>query len=512
MAELTMKHEIGTLAPAVRGFSAATETISGRLTRWLWNDRSIRWQLLATFLLINLAAGIAAAITVIYNAQRATEIEIAASMEVAERFVRGSVEHLVQAGNRLPAAEGLLQISNLRHVRIQVLDNEGNLVSSLPAAANIDESEEESEVPHWFSALIKVEGLRREVPIVSGNHRLGLVVLVGEASDEVAEVWQDVTDLAIVAIILNLAVIATLYFALGRILHPLVDVSRGLRELERGHLRGHLARPKVQELQQIVDRFNALADHLAAANADNARINRRLVTIQDDERRQVAMELHDELGPCVFGIRSKVASLKRLSADLPGEVADKIRKRIDELSEITDKIRTMNRDLLRRLRPMALGNAPLADVIAGLLADFERHGASCNFSIETSHLARSYGDCIDLTVYRCMQEGITNAIQHAQAKHVEIKLIEQTRPGANDPAPAAANELRCMIRDNGRGIAPGTPAGFGLTGIEERVRAIGGSFAITNPPGGGTLLDISLPLEEQRQFITGPDQQARGRI
>ncbi|YBV93867.1 histidine kinase (plasmid) [Phyllobacteriaceae bacterium JZ32] len=507
-----MKHEIGTLAPAGLGLSPAHETMSSRVARRLWNGRSIRWQLLATFLLINLAAGIAAAVTVIYNAQRATEIEIAASMEVAERFVRGSIGHLVQAGDRPPAIENLLQISNLRHVRIQVFDNDGDLLSSLPAATSTDESEEESEVPHWFSALIKVEDLRREVPIVSGNQRLGTVLLVGEASDEVAEVWQDVTDLAIVAIILNLTVIGALYLALGRVLHPLTDVSRGLCDLEEGHFRGHLARPKVRELQQIVDRFNALADHLAAAKADNARINRRLVTIQDDERRQVAMELHDELGPCVFGIRSKITSLKRLAGSLPGEAAEKIRKRVDELGEITEKIRAMNRDLLRRLRPMALGNAPLADVIAGLLADFERHGAPCSFSLETGRLARSYGDCIDLTAYRCIQEGITNAIQHGQADHVEVRLLEEARPVGNGFVPIASAQLLCMIRDNGRGIAPGTPAGFGLTGIEERVRAIGGSFSITNPLEGGTLLDISLPLEEQRQFATGSNQQARGGI
>lgn len=507
-----MKQEIDTLAPSDLGLSMPYKTLSGRMTRRLWNDRSVRWQLLATFLMINLLAGMAAAVIVVYNAQRATGIEIAASMEVAERFVRGSVERLVQGGNRPPAMDDLLQISNLRHVRIQVLDNRGQQVSSLPAAASTDEAEEEGEVPRWFSALIRVDDLRREVPITSGNSRLGTVVLLGEASDEVAEVWQDVIDLAMVAIILNITVIAALYLALGRILHPLTDVSAGLCALEEGRFRRHLPRPTVRELQQIVDRFNALADHLAAAKADNARMNRRLVTLQDDERRQVAMELHDELGPCIFGIGSKIASLKRLSSGMPGEVAGKIRKRVDELGEITEKIRAMNRDLLRRLRPMALGNAPLADVIAGLLADFERHGAPCSFSLEADRLARSYGDCIDLTAYRCIQEGITNAVQHGQASHVGIKLFEHEHPVINGFASGASTALLCRVHDNGCGIAPGTPAGFGLTGIEERVRAIGGSFLISNPPGGGTLLDISLPLEEQRPFAATPDQPARGAI
>src|SRR5262249_32023455 len=150
----------------------------------------------------------------------------------------------------------------------------------------------------WFQALLHVENLRRDVPVVSGGRPVGTIVVVGEAADEIVEIWQDVLDLALLALVLNAAVFGVLYFALGRVLHPLTRLPAALREPQDGHFRHRLPRAAGRELADVTERFNALADSLAAARMDNARLNRKLLTVQDDERRQIAMELHDELGPC----------------------------------------------------------------------------------------------------------------------------------------------------------------------------------------------------------------------
>src|SRR5262249_12820368 len=169
----------------------------------------------------------------------------------------------------------------------------------------------------WFQALMQVEDLRREVPVTTGARAVGTIVVTGQAADEINEIWQNVSDLALLALTLNAAVLGVLYFALGRVLHPLTRLAAGLRELQDGHLRHRLQRPPGRELADVTERFNALADSLAAARTDNARLNRRLVTVQDDERRQIALELHDELGPCLFGVRANVASIDRLARQLP---------------------------------------------------------------------------------------------------------------------------------------------------------------------------------------------------
>src|SRR5262249_58164954 len=154
----------------------------------------------------------------------------------------------------------------------------------------------------WFQALMQVEDLRREVPVTSGGRHVGTIVVVGQAADEINEIWQDVSELALLALILNAAVLGVLYFALGRVLHPLTTLAAGLRELQDGHFRHRLQRPPGRELADVTERFNALADSLAAARTDNARLNPKLVTLQDNERPHIAMELHNELPPCLFGV------------------------------------------------------------------------------------------------------------------------------------------------------------------------------------------------------------------
>jgi two-component system sensor histidine kinase UhpB len=116
--------------------------------------------------------------------------------------------------------------------------------------------------------------------------------------------------------------------------------------------------------------------------------------------------------------------------------------------------------------------------------------------LEIGCLAHSYGECIDLTVYRCLQEGITNAVRHADAKTIVVAFDELEAEVSNSERRGVPAVLQLSVRDDGRGIAPGASPGFGLTGIEERVRALGGSFAITGPLGGGTRLDIVIPLDE----------------
>jgi two-component system sensor histidine kinase UhpB len=109
---------------------------------------------------------------------------------------------------------------------------------------------------------------------------------------------------------------------------------------------------------------------------------------------------------------------------------------------------------------------------------------------------RSYGDSVDLTVYRCTQESLTNVIRHAHARHVAIELTE-----AMSEANASANgapQLALTVRDDGRGIDPSVLPGFGLRGMQERVQALGGSCKVDSASGCGTSILIVIPLRERR--------------
>ena len=487
------------LAPATLIGTAALSDRArafARVSGWLWNDRSFRWRLILLLACINLAAAGLAGALIVYNAKLATRIEIAASMEVAERFVQGAIERLAREMPGIHPLENLpVQVSNLRHVRILITDAGGRPVSQSGETKD-GSAEEAAGVPDWFSVLLDVGELRREVPVVSAGQRIGTVSIVGQASDEIAEVWRDISDLAILAGIVNLAVIASLVVVLGRVLKPLVNVAIGLREMGGGNLRYRLPRPKVRELADIVDQFNSLATALDAARVDNTRLNRRLITVQDDERRLIASELHDELGPCLFGLRADAASIKRLTATLPDDVAEAVRERITTLIQTTERIQTVNRRLLDRIRPMALHHVSLKDVIRTLISEFEQHDPGCDFSLSIGRIADRYGDCIDLTVYRCIQEGITNAVRHSGAKMIAIELEQRTTVVPEFAGCSASAVLRLAVKDDGCGISRDRRPGLGLLGMEERVRALGGRFTVSRRSNGGTRLDIAIPIDE----------------
>ncbi|MGH6858628.1 MAG: ATP-binding protein [Phyllobacterium sp.] len=467
------------------------------LKDWLWHRISVRWQILSTFLLITLIAGIVAAIVIVYNAQRAAEVEIASSMKLAESLVRQLVEQPQSADSPDMFLRNLaLQVSSLRHVRVLVADTHGSWTSLRAAEEGAASAETDARVPRWFSGLIRTGDVRQEIKIGLNGQQIGSVILIGNAADEIAEVWQDTLDLAVVAAILNLIVFAMLYLALGRVLSPLTELATGLARLEGGNLEYRLSPPKVRELADIARRFNALADRLGAAKASNTQLTRRLVTIQDDERRYVATELHDEMGPCLFGIRANMSSLEQIAAKLSPPDEGRFRERIGTLVEITDKIQSLNHRLLTRLRPMALGHVPLSDVISGLLAEFERLNPTPNFSLSVGHLAHGYGDTIDLTVYRCVQEGVTNVVRHARAKRATIELDELPEDRQSIDASGFGKVLLLAVDDDGDGLPAGTEPGFGLSGMEERVRALGGTLTVTSRPGQGTRLCITIPLEQ----------------
>src|SRR5262249_11777961 len=161
----------------------------------------------------------------------------------------------------------------------------------------------------------------------------------------------------------------------------------------------------------IADRFNALAEALEATRAENQSLSGRLITAQDDERRRTALDLHDEVGPSLFGLKANAASIAKAADALPGEAAQAIKARGNDLLAIIDHLQTINRGMLNRLRPMALGQLPLHDVLSELVAERGRQFPHIRFMFTARKLDRSYGEPVDLTLYRCVQESLTNAIR-----------------------------------------------------------------------------------------------------
>ncbi len=446
--------------------------------RALWHNRSVRVQLLLAFALIDLVTALVAGSLAILRARTQVRVEIAASMRLAELLV-GDAANFV---HREISAEQFLaalpkQLLSLRHVRIAVKNKSGAAVAP---PANVAAGNQ-AHAPAWFTALVAPPIRSDVVPVIVAGRNVGQVEIIGEPADEIAEIWQNLVATAGVAAVLNLGMIGILYILFGRVLDPLTALAAGLSDLEQQSDGVRLPRPQARELASITDQFNALARALETARIENRQLNRRLITAQDDERRRTALDLHDEVGPCLFGLKAYASSIVNAAGELPDHARQTLLQSSREILAIIERLQSINRSMLERLRPMALSHVPLTDILAQLVHERAHQHPQIDFDFKAGPLARSYGDSIDLTIYRCVQESLTNAARHAQARHVTVELCHD------------ASAALLTIRDDGRGIAAGTPPGFGIRGMRERVEGLGGHYRIAGDPGRGTCVHITIP-------------------
>lgn len=498
----------------------------------LWYDQTVRTQLLIAVGLINLLALIVAGTLSIINARNATLAEIEGSLEMARQFVRVTAQSL-QTDNESEALSkkfsqlsSRLQLARLRHVRIYVADAAGKLVQVSPQENTTPLT---NRAPSWFAALVEPSVRPTELSVmlaepngdtllmvekpknmVPRTWTLGTVVIAGEPADEIAEIWQDVSSVAMVWIVLVVLILALLYFVLGRILHPLANLARGMLKLEDGLYATRLERPRALELGVIAKRFNKLAEALGRARKENARLYGQLITVQEDERREIANELHDEASPCLFGIMANAMSVERLTERRHDRKSMEVKSHIGEILKITQRLKTMNRAMLKKLRPVALGRVALPALVEDLIGELQNRYPEVSLSPSIKTRSASYGETVDLTVYRCIQEGVTNAIRHGKADTVRVELFEKRRlnganganghhgnPKSNSHAANGMGDsqtLQLIIHDDGCGILPDTAFGFGLTVMRERINALGGSCAIQSAPAHGATLRVSIPI------------------
>jgi two-component system, NarL family, sensor histidine kinase UhpB len=479
-------------APAV----AILRTVAPRprplAARGVWRGRSLRAQLLVIFVLIDVAALVLGGGIAVVRARAQTRVEMAASIHLAEALV-GDAAAL--AHQQLSAEQFLanlpLQLRSIRHVRIEVKDEAGVPIRGTPST---DVGAGRGAAPRWFAQLVAPPVDVRDVPVVINGSKVGEVEIAGEPGDEIAEFWENAAAMAGTVTVLNMAMLAILYVLFGRVLGPLTALAEGLSDLKRQTYDVRMPNPQARELAAITEHFNALAGALETARTENLALNRQLITAQDDERRRTALELHDEVGPCLFGLKANASSIATAAA-LPEADRRAIAARLHDSVAIIDHLQAINRSMLERLRPMALGHVPLNDMLGELVHEQERRHAHISFRLSAAHMERSYGDSIDLTLYRCLQESLTNAVRHAQARHVTISLHAESE-----------RMLVLTVRDDGCGIHPGKVAGFGLRGMQERVEGLGGRYTIDSEPGNGTCVRVTLPLAEAGNVGSNADE------
>lgn len=462
-----------------------------------WYDQPVRTQLIVVVAAINLVAALIAGVVAIVNTRAATNAAMDASVEVAQRFVDVTLRDLARE-DKLDNLEEELPplLRHLRHVRIMFVSNSGQLVIISPEGELTGINH--SSAPKWFSSLVHAEVPERKLRLLpDGTHP---VIIVGEPADEISEAWRDFLSLAVIWGAINVIVLIVLYIVLGRVLDPLASVSKGMHQLEDGEYGARLPTAKVKELAVITDRFNTLATALDVARQENESLYQQLINVQEAERRDIANELHDEAGACLFGIAANASSIQTTGGQIGGERGTRISSRAGEILSIAERLKAMNRGLLKKLRPGPLGQVKLSDLIEELTAGLQSQHPDTHVQTTIGTIAKTYGERVDLAIYRCVQEAITNAIRHGSAQNIKVDLDQVQL----ENAAGHRDELRLTIADDGKGIGPNQSKGFGLTTMTERVRSVGGACTIEGAPSKGTTVRVEIPIKQKNNETTKP--------
>jgi signal transduction histidine kinase len=320
----------------------------------------------------------------------------------------------------------------------------------------------------------------------------GFFVVAGLPYERVQGTANRVFQRTLIGLILVtiLAIASAIFAAELSVLRVLRALTRAVRRFGAGDLSARAPIPGSHgELRELAVSFRNMADALTARQKEAREaqeglraLSHRLQVVRDEEAGRIARELHDELGQVLTGLKMELVRVRRVYAGSAQSPAGE--QVIAEMSDQIDGAIDAVRRLSSELRPPVLDRLGLASAIDWLVHDCEaKSGISVVLHVDLEE--RTIDSLVSTTVFRIIQEALTNVVRHAGATEVSIDLIE------------TADSLHLSICDNGKGLdraAAEGPRSLGILGMEERARLLGGTFQIEGAPGRGTTITADVPL------------------
>ena len=328
------------------------------------------------------------------------------------------------------------------------------------------------QVPAWFGRLIGAETQPRALPINSLSAQL---ILYPNDSADVYEKWIAFVFLVIAPFVLGLLAFVIAQLTVEATLRPLLDLGAAISRLKGGDYNRPVACHGPPEIRRACEQINALAGVLTELRVSNHAFMKRIVSAQDDERAEIGRDLHDEFSPLLFAARANAHAL-RMQGDNPERTA-----LAGEISRIVEAIQRTNSRLLARLRPLDLQNVGLTRNIAALIDSPAAKAGNLAADIRLDPALDRLDELSARTVYRFVQEAITNILRHAKASKAGVLATIQ------------GSLLTAEVSDNGVGMPDGTLLGRGLQGMKERIDALGGTFLVASN-SAGTVVRCTLPV------------------
>jgi two-component system, NarL family, sensor histidine kinase UhpB len=312
------------------------------------------------------------------------------------------------------------------------------------------------------------------------NQLYGTLSVSANQDVQIAQAWEDVCNFIGLASFTTIAISFLVFMSVRRTALPTCMIVEGVERIRKGDLSYRLPLFDIVEWRIISDAVNHLADSQQQLLEDRRQLIVKLMTLQEDERRYLSRELHDEFGQCLAGINAITASVSYTAAEKCPDLIDEISR----INPITKHMMDSIHSLLARLRPVELDELGLSASLSGLVLDWNnRNNGKVFYQLNIESDCKTISESQSVALFRIAQECLTNIAKHSAATQVDISL--QTE---NDT-------IIFIVKDNG--IANTLPfankSGIGLFGIYERVTELHGDvmFRINEPQG--LVVSVTLP-------------------
>jgi two-component system sensor histidine kinase UhpB len=438
----------------------------------------LKLNLMITCLLLLLLS--ASAIFVVKNASEDVRAEVTSTANLALHLLDAEILHYSADYSWINNSDKtsifrLQSLENVRHLKIDFFDNNGVLRET---NRKHDHQLAADAPPLWFTKAMGLSSISMQKQtrniILSGRY-VGELVVTPDPSYEIAEVWHDTIGLlslvAIFFVVLNLLV----YWAVKYTFRPVSRIIEALTLMEQGRAKIRLPVFNQFELKEIGNKFNVMADTLQKTMQNNHRLTQQIISLQEDERKNLARDIHDEIGQYLTAVNvdaSAILNCKKLSSAKESAAA---------ISSVARQMMDMVHEILQRLRPRVLDELGLGLALVELVQQWRQRYRHISISYNIDHDLGVADEVVSITAYRIMQECLTNIVKHANARRVSVNVMQDLQ------------FIHLLIVDDGIGFDPATTTqGFGLAGMKERVQGLMGEMHIKSVINSGTTISAKL--------------------
>ena len=435
---------------------------------------SLRYQINIRIFLSSLCILLLGGSIAIWQARLSVNKEVESSINLAAQLVSFAFSQTAQAPySTLDWIAHLNTLKATRHLSIQLREPDGKdiYVSSKKIPPNNETP------PPWFIYLVESDHPTSERPLIAANGRQLSLLILANPLDEITEAWQESLAFFNSVLLLTLFSFLAVNLAFNKAFRSIGSIVAALRNIETGDFQHKLPDFPIQEYDRIAKAINHLTEQLNASQQENRALTQHSLAIQEDERQKLSQELHDELGQSLTAIKVMAATCARPKAD--------IAKTSAAIVEVCDHLITVVRSMMHQLHPLILTELGLKATMEDLVYHWSQRNPGLKWLLDCADNVNTLEPAIAIQVFRVVQECLTNIVRHANATQAHITMTINPQP----------HTLHLQVSDNGQGCDMATiPQGFGLLGMKERIKSLGGDLACQSAPQQGMAITVQIPL------------------